>query len=219
MSRSLSFSPSQRSRVSQIPDPEDLPVVSTSEAARMLGVSNTTVQFMVERGELKAWKTRGGHRRIRLDSIDQLRTARGSRPMSLPGEPPPHERSQLKVLLVEEDAELRELYTSQLMEWGLPLRLQSVEDGVQALVTIERNHPDVLILNLPLAGMDGLAFIRRLRRLPEFNDMTVVVAGLDASAPNPELPAGVVVYDKPPPLEKLHGFLEAVVARKSLSIN
>ncbi|MFM8557014.1 MAG: excisionase family DNA-binding protein [Betaproteobacteria bacterium] len=36
------------------------PVCTTSEAARRLGVSSTTVQVMVERGELKAWRTRGG---------------------------------------------------------------------------------------------------------------------------------------------------------------
>ena len=34
---------------------------STREAARMLGVSLGTVQNMVERGTLSAWKTAGGH--------------------------------------------------------------------------------------------------------------------------------------------------------------
>ena len=53
-------------------------VCTTSEAARLLGVSNTTVQVMVERGELRAWKTRGGHRRIDRASIDALRAARAA---------------------------------------------------------------------------------------------------------------------------------------------
>lgn len=37
---------------------------STTEAARILGVSVGTVQHMVEDGRLGGWKTSGGHRRI-----------------------------------------------------------------------------------------------------------------------------------------------------------
>lgn len=43
--------------------------LSTAEAARMLGLSTTLVQTLVDQGELKGWKTRGGHRRISLESI------------------------------------------------------------------------------------------------------------------------------------------------------
>lgn len=57
--------------------PNPLAVCTTSEAARRLGVSSTTVQVMVERGELKAWRTRGGHRRISLDSVDSVQRQRG----------------------------------------------------------------------------------------------------------------------------------------------
>ena len=38
----------------------------TTEAARILGLSVGTVQSLVERQELMAWKTRGGHRRIAM---------------------------------------------------------------------------------------------------------------------------------------------------------
>ena len=41
----------------------------TSYAAKMLGISVGTVQGLVEKNDLKAWKTQGGHRRISLQSI------------------------------------------------------------------------------------------------------------------------------------------------------
>ena len=36
----------------------------TSYASKMLGISIGTVQGLVERNELRAWRTNGGHRRI-----------------------------------------------------------------------------------------------------------------------------------------------------------
>ena len=44
--------------------------ISTRESAKRLNVSLGTIQKMVEMGELTAWKTRGGHRRVLVQSID-----------------------------------------------------------------------------------------------------------------------------------------------------
>jgi len=41
----------------------------TTYAAKLLGLSVGTVQSLVERNELHAWKTQGGHRRISMPSI------------------------------------------------------------------------------------------------------------------------------------------------------
>ena len=37
---------------------------TTLEVAKMLGMAVRSVQLMVDRNELEAWKTPGGHRRI-----------------------------------------------------------------------------------------------------------------------------------------------------------
>ena len=42
---------------------------STMEVAQVLGMAVRSVQLMVDREELKAWKTPGGHRRISRASI------------------------------------------------------------------------------------------------------------------------------------------------------
>jgi excisionase family DNA binding protein len=195
-------------------------VVSTSEAARMLGVSNTTIQFMVERGELEAWKTRGGHRRISVASIDRLRQSRSNRADR--GRLSPQDNASLKVLVVEDDESLRRLYLQTLSQWDLPLSVMSADDGMQALLMIERSRPDVLITDLNMSPMNGYDFLRRLRKQPEYNSMTIIiVTGVDFSdiEANGGLPRGVVLYGKPVPFEKLQGFLEAMAARKQLSLN
>ena len=50
---------------------------STSQAARMLGLSVGTVQRMVETGVFKAFVTQGGHRRILSSSLQQFCQTQG----------------------------------------------------------------------------------------------------------------------------------------------
>src|SRR6218665_1733969 len=59
------------------PDPgrEDC---STLEVARQLGLAVRSVQLMVDRGELEAWKTPGGHRRIVRASVERWVAQRGA---------------------------------------------------------------------------------------------------------------------------------------------
>jgi excisionase family DNA binding protein len=57
--------------MSKILELQELGCKSTRETAKILQVSLGTIQKMVETGELVAWKTRGGHRRILDQSIER----------------------------------------------------------------------------------------------------------------------------------------------------
>ncbi len=50
----------------------DDPILTTREAARLLGVAVSTAQVWMEGGALPTWKTPGGHRRVRLSAVHQL---------------------------------------------------------------------------------------------------------------------------------------------------
>lgn len=52
--------------------PDDDPILTTREAARLLGVAVSTAQSWMEGGALPTWKTPGGHRRVRLSAVTQL---------------------------------------------------------------------------------------------------------------------------------------------------
>ena len=54
------------------PSLDDDPICTTRDASHILGVSVSTAQTWMERGELSSWKTPGGHRRCRLSSITRL---------------------------------------------------------------------------------------------------------------------------------------------------
>ena len=75
---------------------------STSDAAQMLGVSLGTVQQMVENGLLEAWKTAGGHRRIKVASVEDYLRRRTSGSST-------HSTGQLRVLVAEDDLIMQRL--------------------------------------------------------------------------------------------------------------
>ena len=93
------------------------------------------------------------------------------------------------VLVVDDDAPVRRMLERTLGAEGNEVR--SVADGPQALVEIERRAPDLVILDVSMPGMDGLAVCRRLRGkgvgtpillLTARDAIADRVAGLDAGA-------------------------------------
>ena len=65
------------------------------------------------------------------------------------------------ILVVEDERDIADLVKYHLEKAGFSARVMG--DGKQALELIARDHPDLLILDLMLPGLDGLEVCRRLR--------------------------------------------------------
>ncbi len=70
---------------------------------------------------------------------------------------------KVRVLLVDDDADRRELYAIALEQAGAEVR--AVSDGDEALLALRTWVPSVVVSDLMLAGMDGFAMARRLRTM------------------------------------------------------
>lgn len=80
--------------------------------------------------------------------------------------------TQKKILLVEDDEMIRELYARQLMKAGVNIKaVASAEDGLEALKT---DSFDVILLDIMLPGMNGLQMLREFK-LKNPNSKTVVI--------------------------------------------
>lgn len=184
---------------------------STREAAHMLGVSIATVQKMVETGDLDAWKTKGGHRRVKLQSVEKfIGSNAGTTASTGSGEP-------LSVLVAEDDLALQILYQRTIESWDIPIDAVVVGDGFEALMRIGRNRPDVLILDLQMEKMDGFELVRRLRADDSYEDMEIlVVTGLtpDQILAKGGISQDIVIFGKPIPFHEIHGYLRAKIAEK-----
>lgn len=83
-------------------------------------------------------------------------------PVKASAEPDPER--PLRILVVEDDPESLEMMGALLSLWGHDARL--VPAGPAALEAVEREMPDVVLLDLGLPGMDGFEVARRLRCRP-----------------------------------------------------
>lgn len=71
---------------------------------------------------------------------------------------------EIRVLVVEDDPETRMLTEALLSgRKGVCLRALA-KDGLEGLELVEQTRPDIVLLDLILPGMDGLDFLRALRR-------------------------------------------------------
>ncbi|MFH0851428.1 MAG: response regulator [Candidatus Peregrinibacteria bacterium] len=66
------------------------------------------------------------------------------------------------ILIVEDDAVLREVYVKKFSIAGFKIR--AVQDGQEAINEIEKEKPDIVILDLNMPVLDGFAVLERYPR-------------------------------------------------------
>ncbi|PIZ67519.1 MAG: DNA-binding response regulator, partial [Candidatus Marinimicrobia bacterium CG_4_10_14_0_2_um_filter_48_9] len=95
------------------------------------------------------------------------------------------------ILVVEDEETILELIRYNLRQAGFTVG--DAMDGEEALVYVEKHHPDCIVLDLMLPGLDGLTVCRRLKRNPATAQIPIlmltakgderdVVTGLEAGA-------------------------------------
>ena len=189
-------------------DPDE--VCGTVYAAKLLGLSVGSVQALVERSELQAWKTKGGHRRISLQSIRDYQAKHG---LSFQGS----REGGLRVLVVDDDKASLAALTRTIESWGLPIRCTGLSSAIEAVVDIGSIRPDVLLTDLRMPGVNGFELLRTLTNNPAFSSLVVVaMSGLSKREVEREggLPERAILIQKPIDLKWLNGFFTALVAAR-----
>lgn len=185
-------------------------VLTTQQAAKLLGLSTTSVQKMVINGELDAWITPGGHRRIFRISVDQLLNSRN---VGLAGVVSPR---PLRILLVEDDPVQIAFFKALLARIGHSVQLTIINQAEQALVHLRALRPDLLVTDLVMEPMDGFALVQSIGDEPGLDGLDVIA--LTAMTPqelsaDARLPTRVVRYQKPLSADRLCGYLDALSMR------
>ncbi|HEX5506117.1 MAG TPA: response regulator transcription factor [Thermomicrobiales bacterium] len=124
---------------------------------------------------------------------------------------------QVKVLVVDDEETILEFLGMGLGYEGFTV--ESAADGVGALAAAQRFHPDLVILDIMLPGLDGIEVCRRLRAnsdvaiimLTAKGEVAERVAGLDAGADD--------YLPKPFRFQELLARIRAVLRRRDIVLH
>ena len=120
----------------------------------------------------------------------------------------------MRIAHVDDDADLRSL-VRYVLESTAGCEVASCASGREALSVIPGFHPDLILIDAMMPGMDGLETVRALRRRMSLDDVSVVFAtGLDDEDSLAPLRAECdAVIAKPFDALALAGRLEEIRAR------
>jgi excisionase family DNA binding protein len=125
--------------------------LTLGQAAKYLGVAQSTIRKWSDLGRVPAFYTPGGHRRYRRADLDAFLERSG------PGKPA---RGPL-VLVVDDDPQVREVVRVNLEMEGYAVR--EAGNAEEGLAAVEDDVPDLILLDVMMPQVDGWEMLRRVQ--------------------------------------------------------
>jgi excisionase family DNA binding protein len=125
--------------------------LTLGQAAKFLGVAQSTIRKWSDQGRVPAFYTPGGHRRYRRRDLETFLERSG-----------PGGRSDGPlVLVVDDDPRLREFMRVNLEMEGYAVREAASAD--EALEALEDQAPELVLLDVVMPGVDGWQMLQRMQ--------------------------------------------------------
>jgi excisionase family DNA binding protein len=125
--------------------------LTLGQAAKYLGVAQSTIRKWSDNGRVPAFYTPGGHRRYRRGDLDAFLERSG----------PGRGRSGPLVLVVDDDPGVRQVVRANLEAEGYAVREAGSAD--EGLASLEEEPPDLLLLDVMMPEVDGWEMLRRVQ--------------------------------------------------------
>lgn len=160
---------------------------TTHDIARFCDVYPSSVAKWINDGELRSYQTVGGHHRVTREDL-----AAFLRRLRIP--PPPELSSIIRVLIVDDDAEVARVLERAFSRRPELFQTEVCHDGIEALIRIGQKPPDLVILDVVLPKMDGVQVCRVLKTKPETRGIKVIAIS-GRSTPSTEKKLAAVKVD------------------------
>ena len=79
----------------------------------------------------------------------------------------------MKILLIDDDQALRQLYTVELS--GQQYEVNTAVDGEDGVAKTKEIKPDIILLDIMMPKMDGIAALTKIKADPEIKDIPVIM--------------------------------------------
>ncbi len=147
-------------------------LLTSSEVGELLQVNSSSVKNWIEQGRITAFRTPGGHRRIRAaDLVAFLDTHKMPIPANL------ESAGRRRLLIVDDDlTHLRTMGRLLKQRYEDRVQVALTSNGIDALVLVGSFKPNLIRLDWFMPEMDGLEVCRRLKANPDTRNIEVIVA-------------------------------------------
>jgi excisionase family DNA binding protein len=192
-------------------------IYSALEVARVCGVVNQTAINWIRNGHLKAFQTPGGQYRVYAEDLAAFLSNRGMRlppDLSTGAEVQPE---QNLVLIVDDDPHINTVIMRFLLKRDPGRRILQAFDGFEAGRLISDRHPEAVILDIGLPGIDGHGLCRRIKDDSGLaRPVIVAISGLDKGSDGVAIieEGADAFFAKPLDLERLEESLAGLVAAR-----
>ncbi|MBZ5711267.1 response regulator [Nannocystis pusilla] len=131
---------------------------STHDVARICCVTPTTVIRWIEDGLIPAFKTVGGHRRVRREDLERVCQERGI-PFTVPtGD------EVGRLLVIDDEPVVLDLVRDVLKDLSHQFDVEVARDAFDAGRLVATFRPQLIFLDLMMPGVDGFEVCSRLKR-------------------------------------------------------
>lgn len=143
--------------------------LTTGEVARYCQTSLFTVSIWIKTGKLRAYRTPGGHRRIRWDDFQDFLT---TYQLPMPDEVKIGLDSSPRILVVDDDPGVKDMLTQLLRQEGF--EVHGASDGYEAGLRVATFKPHLVILDLVMPHINGFELCAKLKAAPPTRSVKVM---------------------------------------------
>jgi excisionase family DNA binding protein len=141
---------------------------STHDVAKICCVTPTTVIRWIEDGLIPAFKTVGGHRRVRREDLERVCRDRGI-PFNVPAG-----TEVGRILVVDDEPVVLDLVRDVVKELDHKFEVEVAKDAFDAGRLVVAFRPQLIFLDLMMPGVDGFEVCTRLKRDPATTNTEVI---------------------------------------------
>ena len=145
---------------------------TTFQISKFCNVNHRTVLTWIKQGKLSAFRTPGGHSRVReTDLLAFFKSFNIPIPDEL-------EKTKQHILIVDDEEPILELVEEALCsaaDLADQVQITKCSNGIDALMLVGKELPDLLILDIFMPNLDGFEVCKRLRSNPDSREIEIIV--------------------------------------------
>ncbi len=142
--------------------------LTSHQVSTLLQVNPSSVNKWISEGRIQAYRTPGGHRRIRIADLVEFLAAH-----DMPIPPDLHTRRRL--LLVDDDKLYLKSVKRMAKRHASAVEVELVENGIDALIRVGAFRPHLIVLDVFMPGVDGIEVCGRLKANEDTKSIDVLI--------------------------------------------